>query len=77
MAYVLWEELFEYDKDFAKNLGRVVGKETAEILLVDLEMKDEYSRFPDKMKHSIVFAKTKFQWKITWGKIRPKEDDDD
>ena len=20
--------------------------------------------------------KTKFQWKITWGKIRPKEDDD-
>ena len=21
--------------------------------------------------------KTKFQWKITWGKIRPKEDDDD
>ena len=21
--------------------------------------------------------KTKFNWKITWGKIRPKEDDDD
>ena len=21
--------------------------------------------------------KTKLQWKITWGKIRPKEDDDD
>tara|TARA_B100001142_G_scaffold330275_1_gene397535 strand:- start:10269 stop:14726 length:4458 start_codon:yes stop_codon:yes gene_type:complete len=56
------EELFEYDTDFAKNLGRVVGKEKAEILLVDLEMKDEYSKFPDEMKNSIVFANTKFQW---------------
>ena len=56
------EELFEYDEKFAKNLGRVVGRERGEILLVDLEMTDEYSKFPDEMKHSIVFAKTKFKW---------------
>jgi hypothetical protein len=56
------EELFEYDEKFAKNLLRVVGKERGEMLLVDLEMKDEYSKFPDEMKHSIVFAKTKLKW---------------
>ena len=56
------EELFEYDNSFAKNLGRVVGKDRSEIMLVDLEMKDEFSEFPDEMKHSIVFAKTKFNW---------------
>jgi hypothetical protein len=56
------EDLFEYDKKFVKNLGRVVGRERAEILHVDLEMTDEYSKFPDEMKHSIVFAKTKFKW---------------
>ena len=56
------EDLFEYDDDFAKNLGRVVGKERAELLLLDLEMSDEYSKFPDEMKHSIVFAKTKLRW---------------
>ena len=56
------EELFEYDEKFAKNLSRVVGQERGETLLVDLEMTDEYSKFPEEMKHSIVFAKTKFKW---------------
>jgi hypothetical protein len=56
------DELFEYDVKFAKNLSRVVGGENGEILLVDLEMTDEYSKFPDEMKHSIVFAKTKLKW---------------
>jgi hypothetical protein len=55
-------EIFEYDEKFAKNLSRVVGEEYGEILLVDLEMKDDYSKFPDEMKHSIVFAKTKLKW---------------
>ena len=58
------EDLFEYDNNFMKNLGRVVGKERAESLLLDLEMTDEYSKFPDEMKHSIVFAKTKLRWDV-------------
>ena len=56
------EELFDYNQKFAKNLGRVVGKKESEMLLVDLEMTDEYSKFPEKMKQSIVFAKTKLEW---------------
>jgi hypothetical protein len=56
------EEVFEYDEKFSNNLGRVVGKERAEILLLDLELRDEYPKFPDKMQHSIVFAKTKLKW---------------
>ena len=59
------EDLFEYDDKFARNLGRTVGKERAELLLLDLEMSDEYSKFPDEMKHSIVFAKTKLRWDST------------
>ena len=43
-------ELFEYDTNFTKNITRLVGKEQAELLLVDLEMQDEYSKFPDKLK---------------------------
>jgi hypothetical protein len=56
------EEFFEYDEKFSNNLARVVGKDRSEILLVDLEMKDEFTKFPDEMKHSIVFAKTKLKW---------------
>jgi hypothetical protein len=56
------EELFEYDEKFSKNLARVVGGDRSEILLVDLEMKDEFTKFPDEMKHSIVFAKTTLKW---------------
>ncbi len=56
------EEVFEYDKNFSKNLGRVVGKERAEEFLLDLESTDEYSKFPDEMKYSVVFAKTKLNW---------------
>ena len=56
------EELFQYDEKFAKNLSRVVGKDKGETLLVDLEMTDEYSKFPDEMSNSIVFAKTKLKW---------------
>ena len=35
-------ELFEYDTSFAKNLSRVVGIEKAEVLLVDLEIEDNF-----------------------------------
>ena len=54
--------MFEYDEKFAKNLSRVVGQERGEMLFLDLEMKDEYSKFPDEMKHSIVFTNTKLKW---------------
>ena len=55
-------EVFEYDTMFAENLARVVGREQAEVLLVDLEMEDNYSKFPDKMRYSMVLAKIKLKW---------------
>ena len=62
LAYYKDEEDFEYDENFSKNLGRVIGAERVETLLFDLENYFEYSKFPDEMKHSIVFAKTKLKW---------------
>ena len=56
------EEVFEYDNDFSNNLGRIVGEESAERLLLDLKLNDEYPVFPDEMIHSIVLAKTKLKW---------------
>ena len=56
------DELFEYDRSFSDNLGRLVGKEKRDIYLVDLEMTDEYSKFPIEMNKSIVFAKTDLKW---------------
>ena len=56
------DDMFEYDDKFSMNLKRVLGKEKGEVLLVDLEMKDDFSKFPNEMKHSIVFAKTNFKW---------------
>ena len=56
------EELFEYDDNFSKNLSRVVGHKRAEMLLLDLQLTDEYPEFPVEMEHSIVFAKTNFRW---------------
>ena len=56
------DDFFEYDSKFAKNLTRIVGKEDAESLIVDLEMRDEYSKFPEALEHSIVFTNTKFKW---------------
>ena len=56
------EETFEYDTNFVQNITRLVGKEKAELLLVDLEIQDEYSKFPEELKYSIVLAKTKLKW---------------
>jgi hypothetical protein len=56
------DDMFEYDEKFSMNLKRVLGKDKGEVLLVDLEMKDDFSKFPEEMKHSIVFAKTNFKW---------------
>ena len=59
------DDMFEYDDKFSMNLKRVLGKEKGEVLLVDLEMKDDFSKFPNEMKHSIVFAKTNFKWDLS------------
>ena len=56
------DELFEYDKNFSNNLSRIVGEQRSEALMIELEMKDEFVKFPDEMNHSIVFAKTKLKW---------------
>ena len=56
------DDMFEYDEKFSMNLKRVLGNDRGEVLLVDLEMKDDFSKFPEEMKHSIVFAKTNFKW---------------
>ncbi len=62
LFYAPGEELFEYDNKFLNNLGRVVGQKRSEALLFELEMNDEYSKFPDEMRHSIVFTNTKLSW---------------
>ena len=62
LAYSKDEEDFIYNENFLKNLSRVVGQEKAENLLFDLDNYSEYNEFPEKMKHSIVFAKTKLAW---------------
>ncbi len=54
--------VFEYDDLFAANLARTVGKEEADILMVDLEIKDEFVDFPQEMNHTLSFTKTKFKW---------------
>ena len=54
--------MYEYDEAFANNLGRVVGKEKGDILMLDLELKDEFVDFPKEMNHTLAFTKTKFKW---------------
>jgi hypothetical protein len=54
--------IFEYDKQFSNNLYRVLGHEKGEGALLDLEMHDAYSKFPDEMNYSLVFTKNKFIW---------------
>ena len=59
------DEFIEYDNSFTKNLSRIVGKEKGEELILDLELKDEYSRFPQELEHSLVFSSLKFNWDNT------------
>ncbi len=54
--------MYEYDEAYANNLGRVVGNEKGDMLMLDLELKDEFVKFPDEMKHTLAFTKTKFKW---------------
>jgi hypothetical protein len=54
--------IFEYNSLFVNNLARLVGEEEADILLVDLETKDEFVDFPKEMNHTLSFTNTKFKW---------------
>jgi len=54
--------MYEYDEAYANNLGRVVGKEKGGMLMLDLELKDEFVNFPKEMSHTLSFTKAKFKW---------------
>ena len=54
--------LFEYDEAYANNLGRIVGDEKGDMLMLDLELKDEFIDFPKEMNHTLSFTKAKFKW---------------
>jgi len=54
--------MFEYDHAYANNLGRIVGKEKGDMLMLDLELKDEFVDFPKEMSHTLSFTKAKFKW---------------
>ena len=54
--------LFEYDQAYANNLGRVVGNKKGDMLMLDLELKDEFIKFPDELNHTLSFTKAKFKW---------------
>ena len=54
--------IYEYNDAYANNLGRIVGNEQKRVLMVDLELKDEFSNFPKEMNHTLSFTKAKFKW---------------
>jgi hypothetical protein len=54
--------MFEYDHAYANNLGRIVGKEKGDMLMLDLELNDEFVDFPKEMSHTLSFTKAKFKW---------------
>ena len=39
-----------------------MGQEKGEMALLDLEMHDAYSKFPEEMNYSLVFPKNSFKW---------------
>jgi hypothetical protein len=56
-------DAIEYDKSFANNYIRVIGEqERGDDLLDQLEIDGYYNEFPDELKKTIVFAKTKLIW---------------
>ena len=54
--------MFEYDEAYANNLGRVVGEEKGDMLMLELDLKDEFDDFPKEMSHTLSFTKIKFKW---------------
>lgn len=56
------DKSFIYDDTYTKNLSRIVGDELAENLVIDLELTDEFKKFPSSMNYPLVFTKVKFNW---------------
>ena len=58
-----YAEEISYDKSFKKNYIRAVGEEErAGDLLYQLEVQMAYDEFPNELKNTIVFTKTKLIW---------------
>ena len=54
--------MFEYNEDYSDNLGRIVGEEKGDMLMLDLELRDEFVDFPEEMSHTLSFTKVKYKW---------------
>jgi len=56
------EEFYDYDAKYVSNLSRVVKGKNVDRLVVDLEMKDQFSKFPKEMNYTLAFTDVKFTW---------------
>ena len=56
------EEFYDYDAKYVSNLSRVVKGKNIDRLVVDLEMKDQFSKFPKEMNYTLAFTEVKFTW---------------
>lgn len=56
-------ENYEFESEFyGRTLGRIVGKEEAEMLLLDLETRAEFVEFPDALNHTLSFTDLEMKW---------------
>jgi len=56
-------ENFDFESEFyGKTLGRIVGKEDTEILLLDMETRGEFVEFPDELNHTFSFTDLQLRW---------------
>jgi hypothetical protein len=56
-------ENFDFESEFyAKTLGRIVGKEEAEILLLEMETRAEFVDFPKALNHTLSFTDLQLEW---------------
>lgn len=56
-------ENYEFESEFyGKTLGRIVGKEEAEMLLLELETRAEFVEFPDALNHTMSFTDLELRW---------------
>jgi hypothetical protein len=49
-------------KVFEKSLGELLGKETSDNLISQLNLNGSFRRFPNELNHSIFFTDVKFKW---------------
>ena len=54
--------MYDYNNNYLNNLSRLVGADRADNLLVDLEIKDEYSSVPDNLNKNFSFTDVKLVW---------------